>query len=97
MITLSSTKTDTETIAERRASIMPQYKVLLHNDDVNTMEHVVMALMQVFKYDQSICETIMLKAHNESVALCTVEPFEQAELHRDQLISFSLISTIEPE
>jgi hypothetical protein len=31
------------------------------------------------------------------VALCAVEPLELAELHRDQLSSFSLVATIEPE
>ena len=39
----------------------------------------------------------MLEAHKNGVALCAVEPFEQAEFHRDQLISFSLTATIEPE
>jgi ATP-dependent Clp protease adaptor protein ClpS len=94
---MSTTRPDTETIAERQAATMPLYKVLLHNDDVNTMEHVVRALMRVFKFEQNVCEMIMMQAHNQGVALCTIEPFEQAELHRDQLISFSLIATIEPE
>jgi ATP-dependent Clp protease adapter protein ClpS len=39
----------------------------------------------------------MLEAHQKGIALCTVEPLEQAEHHRDQLQSFSLIATIEPE
>lgn len=61
------------------------------------MEHVVKALMRVFKFEQRECERIMVEAHKNGVALCTVEPYEQAELHRDQLISFSLVATIEPE
>jgi ATP-dependent Clp protease adapter protein ClpS len=61
------------------------------------MEHVVRALMRVFKFEQDRCEQIMLEAHKSGVALCTVEPLEQAELHRDQLQSFSLVATIEAE
>jgi ATP-dependent Clp protease adapter protein ClpS len=39
----------------------------------------------------------MMEAHKNGMALCIVEPLEKAEHHRDQLNSFSLISTIEPE
>lgn len=78
-------------------SLLPRFKVLLHNDDVNSMEHVVRALIKVFRFDRPRCEQIMFEAHMKGLALCTVEPFEQAELHRDQLNSFSLTATIEPE
>jgi len=85
------------TIAEQSACHIPLYRILLHNDDVNTMEHVVKALKRVFKFEQQECERIMMEAHQNGVALCAVEPLEKAEHHRDQLVSFSLISTIEPE
>jgi ATP-dependent Clp protease adapter protein ClpS len=39
----------------------------------------------------------MFEAHQKGLALCTVEPLEQAEFHRDQLKSFSLTATIEQE
>lgn len=86
-----------ETPVEHRATTLPRYKVLLHNDDRNTMEHVVRALMAVFKFERDVCERIMWEAHTTGVALCAVEPLEQAELHRDQLQSSSLTATIEPE
>jgi ATP-dependent Clp protease adaptor protein ClpS len=89
--------TETAPVVEREATVIPRYKVLLHNDDVNSMEHVVKALQRVFKFGIEECMRIMLEAHDEGVALCTVEPLEQAELHRDQLLSFSLVATIEPE
>lgn len=89
------TRTDTD-VAERRTNL-PLFKVLLHNDDQNTMEHVVLTLMRVFRFEKELCERIMLEAHQNGVAVCAVEPLEQAEHHRDQLRSFSLIATIEPE
>jgi ATP-dependent Clp protease adaptor protein ClpS len=95
MATLPATKPGT--ISERQATHIPLYRILLHNDDVNTMEHVVKALKRVFKFEQQECERIMMEAHQSGVALCAVEPLEQAEFHRDQLASFSLIATIEKE
>jgi ATP-dependent Clp protease adaptor protein ClpS len=95
MTTFPSTKPGT--ITERHTTLIPRYKVLLHNDDVNTMDHVIKALMQVFKFDQPVCERIMMTAHQNGMAVCTTEPLEQAEFHRDQLISFSLVATIEKE
>ena len=89
-------KPRTVTVIEEHKTHIPLYRVLLHNDDMNTMDHVVRALMQVFRFEQQVCERIMMDVHNNGMALCTVEPLEQAELHRDQLQSFSLTTTIEP-
>jgi len=85
------------TVVEERTTHSPLYKVLLHNDDVNDMEHVMRALMRVFRFEKQVCERIMIEAHNTGVALCTVESFERAELHREQLQAHSLVATIEPE
>jgi ATP-dependent Clp protease adaptor protein ClpS len=84
-------------IADEQKQLLPRFKVLLHNDDVNDMEHVVRSLVRVFRFDRARCEQIMMEAHRKGVALCTLEPLEQAEFHRDQLTAFSLTATIEPE
>ena len=89
--------TEPGTVPDQHTMHIPLFKVLLHNDDQNTMEHVVKALMHVFRFSKPVCERIMSEAHHNGIALCTVEPLEQAELHRDQLQSFSLIATIEPD
>jgi len=73
------------------------YKVILHNDDHNNMVHVVRSLMQVFRIDEHEATRIMIEAHEEGLALCTTEPLERAELHKEQLQALSLTSTIEPE
>ncbi len=76
--------------------LSPLYRVLLHNDDTNTMDHVVHVLIRVFQFSHSEATEIMQDAHEQGVALCTTEPKERAEFHRDQLRSLSLSSTIEP-
>jgi len=88
-VTIERPKTDIQT--------MPMYKVLLHNDDNNSMEHVVFSLQEVFKFDVQKCVSIMLEAHQSDVALCKTEPKEHAEMHQEMLEALSLISTIEPD
>jgi ATP-dependent Clp protease adapter protein ClpS len=61
------------------------------------MEHVVKALIKVFGFSARRSEQIMLEAHEKGLSVCAVEPLEQAEFHREQLESFSLIATIEHE
>jgi ATP-dependent Clp protease adaptor protein ClpS len=80
-----------------KTRLMPLYKVLLHNDDVNDMMHVTEVLIKVFKFDVPQCISIMLEAHQSGVALCKIEPHEYAELHKDQMNSLGLTATIEPE
>lgn len=94
---LAMTETLPETLLGRNTTTAPLYKVLLHNDDRNSMDHVVRALMKVFRYDEPAAVRIMLEAHQTGLALCAVEPFEQAEFHRDQLVALSLTATIEQE
>ena len=85
------------------ARLVPLYRVLIHNDDVTTMEFVVHVLQKVFQKDLEEAVRIMLTAHRTSVALVAVLPLEQAELRMDQAHSlartakFPLTFTCEPE
>ncbi len=71
------------------------YQVVLHNDDKNTMEHVVRCLRAVFGHPAALAERIMLEAHNKGKAVAEVEPESPARLHMEQLRSYSLSATIE--
>ena len=71
------------------------YQVVLHNDDENSMEHVVGCLMQVFGHSQELAVRIMLEAHHTGQAIAEVEAEDPARLHRDQLESFGLTATVE--
>ena len=92
---MPATVTDNKT--DQKTRLMPLFRVLLHNDDVNSMDHVCRALVEVFRFDIPEAAAIMLEAHTNGVALVKTEPLELAELHQEQLQSFSLIATIEPE
>ena len=76
----------------------PLYKVLLHNDPVNTMEYVVTTLRQVVpKLSEQDALGVMLEAHNTGVGLVIVCDLEPAEFYSETLKAKGLISTIEPE
>jgi len=88
---------ETEQTTEPEHFLGPRYKVLLHNDDVNPMEHVVRAIMKVFCVDAKRAYQVMFEAHKSGAALCAVEYLEHAEFHRDQMRAHFLTATIEEE
>lgn len=91
-----STQTIERTSTVRK--LAPRYRVLLHNDDFNTMEYVVMTLMQVVNgLTQPQAVDIMMEAHTNGVALVITCVKEHAEYYCEGLKSKGLTSTIEPE
>ena len=80
----------------RRTS--PRYKVLLHNDPINSMEFVVNTLREVVpQLSEQDAMAIMLEAHNTGIGLVIVCDLEPAEFYSESLKAKGLTSTIEPE
>ncbi len=76
--------------------VLPPYRVMLHNDDVNEMGHVVHALLaSVPELTAERAAEIMLEAHRHGQAEVIRCPLERAELYRDRLESHRLTATIE--
>ena len=76
----------------------PRYKVLLHNDPVNSMEYVVATLRQVVpSLSEQDAIAVMLEAHNTGIGLVIVCDIEPAEFYCESLKAKGLTSTIEPE
>ncbi len=76
--------------------LLPPYSVILHNDDVNEMAHVVTSIVMCVPevgWDQAV--EIMAEAHLNGKALVITCPLERAELYRDRLESRGLTATIE--
>lgn len=76
----------------------PNYRVLLHNDDVNSMEYVVEVLLKtVNSLTQPQAVNIMMEAHTNGLALVITCAQEPAEFYCETLKEHGLSSTIEPE
>lgn len=78
--------------------LAPRYRVLLHNDDHNTMEYVVESLVKTvpsLSVPQAV--DIMMQAHNAGIALVIACALEHAEFYCEGLCARGLTSTIEPD
>ncbi|MBI2322124.1 MAG: ATP-dependent Clp protease adaptor ClpS [Chloroflexi bacterium] len=92
-----SQQTDVDRRGAERTKLLPPYHVILHNDDVNEMTHVVRSLLRcVPGLGPQQATAIMLEAHNHGQAVVTTCPLELAELYRDRLESCGLTATVEP-
>jgi ATP-dependent Clp protease adaptor protein ClpS len=76
--------------------MLPPWRVLLHNDDVNTHQHVVQTIVELTHLNEQAAKTRMEEADKTGVALLLVTHKERAELYKDQFTSKSLTVTIEP-
>lgn len=83
--------------AQPRPGRLPPYKVLLHNDDVNTFEHAIRAILRLTHLPTEEAVRKALTAHEQGVALLLVTHKERAELYQEQFTSLSLTVTIEPD
>ena len=80
---------------EKTERLEDMYEVILHNDDYNTMDHVVRCLVRVFGHSMMLAEKIMRETHRMGSAVAEVEAESEAKLHRDQLQSYGLSATVE--
>jgi ATP-dependent Clp protease adaptor protein ClpS len=91
--TLPGTTIDEEALTR----LIPPYRVVLNNDEHNSMDHVVLSLMRcVPSLDFEQAAEIMFTAHHHGEATVIECPKEAAEHYRDQLESCGLTATIEP-
>ena len=88
-------------VLEKRSVVRkpaPRYRVLLHNDDFNSMEYVVGVLLQtVSQLTQPQAVNIMMEAHTNGMALVITCAQEHAEFYCETLKNHGLSSTIEPD
>ena len=75
---------------------LPPWKVLLHNDDKNAMEFVVVTIVEITPLNKQEAELRMKEADDTGVALLLTTHKERAELYQEQFQSKGLTVTIEP-
>src|SRR5262245_60060583 len=76
---------------------LPPYKVILHNDDVNEMDHVVQTIVALTTLNLDAAVQRTLEANDTGLSLLLVTHKERAELYQEQFQSASLTVTIEPD
>jgi ATP-dependent Clp protease adaptor protein ClpS len=89
-----------DVVADVRVS--PPWRVILHDDDVTTMDFVVHLLVTLFAKPQPEAVELMLLVHHTGSATVAVCPQERAELYVEQVRSmarargFPLVASAEP-
>ncbi len=76
---------------------LPPFKVLLHNDDVNSFDHVILSIMRLTVLEMEEAVQRALEAHETGLALLLITHKERAELYQEQFTSVKLTVTIEPD
>ena len=80
----------------------PLWRVILHNDDVTTMDFVVHLLVTIFGKGQAEAVRLMLEVHHVGASTVATCPQERAELYVEQVHSlargrgFPLCASAEP-
>lgn len=93
---------DEETDRSTNKTYLPQYKVIMWNDEVTTMEFVVRVLVNLFQENYGSAEKLMFEIHSIGSSHVATMPLEQAEFKVDQVHAaasmeqFPFTCTIEP-
>ncbi|MEB3298441.1 MAG: ATP-dependent Clp protease adaptor ClpS [Candidatus Sericytochromatia bacterium] len=79
-----------------KASLYPEARVVLHDDDVHEMSEVVRYLTEaVPQLGRERCVAIMLEAHRLGMATVLEAPLEHAEGYAERLLLRGLQVTVE--
>ena len=76
---------------------LPPYKVVLHNDDVNSFDHVILSILRLTPLKEQDAIERTIEAHEAGVAVLLVTTRERAELYVEQFTSCGLIVTCESD
>ena len=98
--TAGSTSNGTATLEQpvrERPRLLPQWKVLLHNDDVNEITYVAETVTMLTPLNRDEAALRTTEAHKRGVSLIMTTHREHAELLEEQFRSRLLMVTIEPE
>ena len=67
--------------------LLPPWKVLLHNDDKNDVQHVIGTVVELTPLNKQEALARTTEAHKTGVSLLLVTHKERAELYQDQFQS----------
>ena len=73
------------------------WKVIVHNDDVNTYEHVIRTFIEVVRMESQDALLKTIEVDKQGLSVVAMAHRERAELLQEQLQSRALTVTIEPD
>ncbi|MBP9024865.1 MAG: ATP-dependent Clp protease adaptor ClpS [Phycisphaerae bacterium] len=82
---------------DQKTRRLPPFRVILHNDDVNTVDHVVRTIVKLTPLNTEEAVARTLEAHETGSSMLLVTHKERAELYVEQFASCKLNVTCEPD
>ncbi|MGE3181694.1 MAG: ATP-dependent Clp protease adaptor ClpS [Phycisphaerae bacterium] len=86
-----------EPATDQRVATLPPFKVILHNDDVNDFEHVILTVMKLTTLKAQEAAIAALEAHETGQSVLLITHRERAELYCEQFNTFGITVTSEPD
>ena len=83
--------------SETKRKNSPLYKVILHDDPVNTIEYVAVCIKRIMGYSAERAVQITMEVHMTGSSVVTVCDIEPAEHYCECFKSKGLTSTIEKD
>lgn len=94
---MSASVLDRQSKSKTKRYNSPLYKVILHDDSVNTIEFVAKAVHRVMGYSKERSIEITMEVHTTGSSVVTVCDLEPAEHYCESFKSLGLTSTIEED
>lgn len=92
----TATKSSPKTTPKKKPpQPLPPWKVLLHNDNKNDIDYVILTIMSLTPLNQDAAVQRTVEAHKSGVALLLTTHKERAELYKEQFHSKGLTVSIE--
>jgi ATP-dependent Clp protease adaptor protein ClpS len=86
-----------KTKEQRRPRLLPPFLVVLHNDDVNTFDEVIGAIVCITHLTPKQAAIRAVEAHDHGSAVLLATHRERAELYVEQFTSALVTVTCEPD
>lgn len=90
-------KTPTKPVSTRKTKLLPQYRVILHNDTINNGDTIVERVMEITRLEQSIAVAKTAEAHTTGHSCLLTTHKERAELYKEQFAACTPIVTVSIE
>jgi ATP-dependent Clp protease adaptor protein ClpS len=71
---------------QNQPKILPPHAVILHNDDINTFQHVIGVLKRVFGYNTAHAFVLAVSAHRRGRTVVWSGQKEHAEFKAEQVV-----------
>ena len=94
---MSQPTTVVEPDTDEKVRQLPPYRVLLHNDDVSTFEHVILTILKLTSLNERDAVQRTIEAHEKGLSLLLMTHRERAERYVEQFTTFQLTVTCEPD